>query len=132
MRLKDFFENHDMVGINPEDSARVGLDDVAKVVPVSDKMSPASMAESMAEETRARESVIVIRNGNTKSGIVVDKLLGEYQTVIKPVGKVFKNLEWLSGATILGNGDVAIIIDVLMLIKTVFSGTDRWMINEAS
>jgi two-component system chemotaxis sensor kinase CheA len=47
----------------------------------------------------------------------VDRLLGEFQTVIKPLGKVFEQVSGLSGSTILGTGKVALILDVLGLIK---------------
>jgi two-component system chemotaxis sensor kinase CheA len=50
---------------------------------------------------------------------VVDELLGEYQTVIKPLGQIFQNLKGLSGATILGSGEVGLIIDVPALANLV-------------
>ena len=52
-----------------------------------------------------------------KAGLVVDKLMGEFQTVIKPLGRVFENLKGVSGSTILGSGEVALILDVPMLIQ---------------
>jgi len=64
-----------------------------------------------------RESIVVIRTGKTKVGLVVDELHGEYQTVIKPLGKVFENLKGIAGATILGDGNVALILDVQMLFQ---------------
>jgi len=66
-----------------------------------------------------RESIIVVRFAGEMAGIVVDQLFGEYQTVIKPLGKVFQNLRVISGATILGSGEVAMIIDVAALVKEV-------------
>lgn len=155
MRLKDFFEvrgvtarEHDfkdnfvvdprVLLDEPETSIQENGADSAGGEPTFEQLlstgAPSLVRLNELNKSR-RESVIVIRSGNSKSGIVVDKLLGEYQTVIKPVGRVFKNLEWLSGATILGNGDVAIIIDVLMLIKHVFvqiGDDERWMTQEAS
>lgn len=59
-----------------------------------------------------RESVVVVRSAHQKAGIVVDHLLGEFQTVIKPLGSLFRNLRGISGSTILGSGDVALILDV--------------------
>jgi two-component system chemotaxis sensor kinase CheA len=59
-----------------------------------------------------RESVVVVRSAHQKAGIVVDHLLGEFQTVIKPLGTLFRNLRGISGSTILGSGDVALILDV--------------------
>jgi two-component system chemotaxis sensor kinase CheA len=63
-----------------------------------------------------RESIIVVKNGEQKVGFVVDELLGEFQTVIKPIGSIFEHLQGVSGATILGNGNVAVILDVPRLI----------------
>ena len=63
----------------------------------------------------ARENVVVITAGGAKAGIVVDQLLGEFQTVIKPLGQLFRNLRGIGGSTILGSGDVALILDVQAL-----------------
>ncbi len=70
---------------------------------------------------KKRENIVVTRFAGQKAGLVVDDLLGEYQTVIKPLGKVFENLKGLSGATILGSGEVAMIVDVPALVSTVSS-----------
>jgi len=64
-----------------------------------------------------RENIVVVRFGNLKAGIVVDELLGELQTVIKPLGKLFSFLQGIGGSTILGTGEVALILDVPGLIK---------------
>ena len=66
-----------------------------------------------------RENVIVVRYAGRKAGLVVDKLLGEFQTVIRPLGKVFVNLKGISGSTILGSGEVALILDVPSLVQRV-------------
>ena len=64
-----------------------------------------------------RESLVVVRFGDAKAGFVVDELHGENQTVIKPLGKLFENLNGIGGATVLGSGDVALILDVQGLIQ---------------
>ena len=64
-----------------------------------------------------RESLVVVRFGESKAGFVVDELHGENQTVIKPLGKLFENLNGIGGATVLGSGDVALILDVQGLIQ---------------
>lgn len=64
-----------------------------------------------------RESLVVVRFGRTRAGLVVDELFGELQTVIKPLGKVFAGLQGVSGATVLGSGEIALILDVQGLIK---------------
>ncbi len=64
----------------------------------------------------ARSNVIVIQYGEQKMGIIVDELLGELQTVIKPMGQLFKKLKYFSGSTILGSGEVALIMDIPVMI----------------
>jgi len=71
--------------------------------------------------TDRREDIVVVQVGGKRAGLVVDELLGEYQTVIKPLGKIFQNLKCVSGATILGSGDVALILDVPALVEEAVS-----------
>jgi len=59
-----------------------------------------------------RSSVVVLQAGSRRYGVLVDTLLGQYQTVIKPLGRMFKSLRGMSGSSILGNGEVALIFDV--------------------
>ena len=71
---------------------------------------------TLQDSDKPRENIVVARYGNKKAGLVVDDLLGEHQTVIKPLGRIFENVQGLSGATILGNGEVAMIVDVPNLV----------------
>jgi two-component system chemotaxis sensor kinase CheA len=66
-----------------------------------------------------RESIVVINYAGKKAGLVVDSLLGEFQTVIKPLGKMFNKVSCISGSTILGSGEVALIVDVPVLLQRV-------------
>ena len=59
-----------------------------------------------------RQSIVVVRHGGKRAGIVVDTLLGEFQTVIKPLAKMFTQVDCVSGSSILGTGEVALILDV--------------------
>jgi two-component system chemotaxis sensor kinase CheA len=59
-----------------------------------------------------RESIVVVKHAGQRVGLVVDSLQGEFQTVIKPLGRMFSQLRCISGSTILGNGEVALILDV--------------------
>ena len=58
------------------------------------------------------EQIVVVNAQEARVGFVVDEVVGDYQTVIKPLGRMFKNAEGISGATILGDGTVALIVDV--------------------
>jgi two-component system chemotaxis sensor kinase CheA len=59
-----------------------------------------------------RQNVVVVDCEGHRAGVVVDALLGEFQTVIKPLGAMFARLRGISGSTILGSGEVALILDV--------------------
>ena len=61
------------------------------------------------------QQVVVVNDQSSKIGIIVDSILGNHQTVIKPIGKLFKKIQGLSGSTILGDGSVALILDIFKL-----------------
>jgi len=64
-----------------------------------------------------RRALIVVRGESQLAGLAVDVLHGETQTVIKPLGKFFEGLNWAVGSAILGNGRVALILDVSTLLE---------------
>jgi two-component system chemotaxis sensor kinase CheA len=68
-------------------------------------------------ETSRRQNIVVVQYAGQKAGLVVDHLMGEFQTVIKPLGQLFRHVQGISGSTILGSGDVALILDVPALVK---------------
>jgi two-component system chemotaxis sensor kinase CheA len=70
-------------------------------------------------ERKERENIVVVRHGDRKAGLAVDALLGEFQTVIRPLGRVFDGIAGVGGFTILGSGDVALILDVPGLLRQV-------------
>lgn len=72
---------------------------------------------SVEGEVSRRVNIVVVQYAGQKAGLVVDALLGEFQTVIKPLGRIFQNLQGISGSTILGSGEVALILDVPSLIQ---------------
>jgi two-component system chemotaxis sensor kinase CheA len=57
------------------------------------------------------EQVVVIEHGEGKIGLAVDKVIGEYQAVLKSLGSMYRKQDIISGATILGDGTVALVID---------------------
>lgn len=63
------------------------------------------------------EQIVIIKEDNTKIGFVVDHVVGENQTVIKSLGNFYKDVEGVSGATILGDGTVALILDIPKLVQ---------------
>jgi two-component system chemotaxis sensor kinase CheA len=71
----------------------------------------------VAGERPARENVVVVQHGAQAAGVVVDALHGESSTVIKPLGAMFKGIPGVAGSSILGNGRVALILDVAGLLR---------------
>ena len=71
------------------------------------------------------EQIVVTRVGGVRVGIVVDNVIGEHQTVIKSLGKIYKDVEGISGATIKGDGTLALILDVPQLVQAVAGGRIR-------
>ena len=60
--------------------------------------------------------VVVVNDSDSRIGLVVDTVIGNHQTVIKPLGKLYSHIDGISGATILGDGSVALILDVFKLV----------------
>ncbi|HLA35229.1 MAG TPA: chemotaxis protein CheA, partial [Rhodocyclaceae bacterium] len=71
-----------------------------------------------------RPRVIVVRFGSRAAGLVVDRIYGKCQTVIKPLGPLFAEVPAVSGSTIIGNGEVGMILDVPALVRYC-AGADR-------
>jgi two-component system chemotaxis sensor kinase CheA len=65
------------------------------------------------------EQLMVTETEHGRFGIVVDQVLGDHQTVIKNLGRLYRNVQVISGATILGDGSVALILDLPRLVQNV-------------
>ncbi len=72
-----------------------------------------------------RENVVVVQYAGKKAGLVVDGLMGEFQAVIRPLGRIFSGLKGISGTTVLGSGEVALILDVPELVQLAKGGDER-------
>ena len=79
-----------------------------------------------------RPSVVVTRCGDLKTGVLVDNLHGEIQTVIKPMTGIFRHLRGISGTSILGSGDIALILDIHHMVQTTVERTARQAQTSAS
>ncbi|MBR1860356.1 MAG: chemotaxis protein CheA [Lachnospiraceae bacterium] len=60
--------------------------------------------------------VVIIKKGDKMAGLVIDELIGQQEIVIKPLGKYVKHVKFITGATILGDGEVALIFDANTLL----------------
>ncbi|TNJ64314.1 chemotaxis protein CheA [Paenibacillus hemerocallicola] len=70
-----------------------------------------------SEENESETEVVIVRKGDKLVGLMVDEFIGQQEIVLKTLGKYLTNLFAVSGATILGDGQVALIIDTNALIK---------------
>lgn len=70
-------------------------------------------------EAPEHEHVVVVQYGDTEIGIAIDDIIGQYQAVLKPLGKLYDGQQAISGATILGDGSVALVIDTNKLISEI-------------
>lgn len=66
---------------------------------------------------QTRDKLVVVQFGENRSGIVVEELLGEVQTVVKPLSPIFQSLQGIGGSSLLGSGDIAFILDIPQLIE---------------
>jgi two-component system chemotaxis sensor kinase CheA len=71
----------------------------------------------MTTEAPEREQIMVAETEAGRYGFVVDQVLGDHQTVIKNLGRFYRHVDLVSGATILGNGTVALILDPHRLVR---------------
>lgn len=78
------------------------------------------------EPVARRQNIVVVKYAGKRVGLVVDQLMGEFQTVIKPLGRVFSHLKSISGFTILGGGEVALILDVPGIVRQVVEAEVRY------
>jgi two-component system, chemotaxis family, sensor kinase CheA len=67
---------------------------------------------AVADSAKKQLTVVIVRKGEKLSGFVVDSLIGQQEIVIKSLGKLLVGVRWIAGATILGDGNVALIVDV--------------------
>lgn len=94
-----------------------------KVIDFRGKVVPLVFLEEIFEVPRAEpktddfHSVVIVRKNDKLAGLVVDSFIGQQEIVLKSLGNYLTNIFAISGATILGNGKVALIVDCNALIK---------------
>lgn len=80
---------------------------------------------SIVDEPPEHEQLVVVRGNDGDIGLVVDAVLGDHQTVIKDLGRMFRTIDGVSGATILGDGTVALVCDITQLQRVVHEHSSR-------
>ncbi|AWE06696.1 chemotaxis protein CheA [Lysinibacillus sp. 2017] len=94
-----------------------------KVIDFRGKVVPLVFLEEIFEVPRQEKnddgfySVVIVRKGDKLAGLVVDSFIGQQEIVLKSLGNYLTNIFAISGATILGNGKVALIVDCNALLK---------------
>ena len=83
-------------------------------------------------EPDRHEKVIVTRVGDTRVGLVADQIIGSHQTVIKSLSKLHADATMFSGASILGDGSAALILDVAQLVTIGQSKTEADIMGKAA
>jgi len=89
------------------------------VVNIDDEQYPfIDLRETFETEmvSKGTEQLILVKFEDRKVGLLVDQVIGEYQTVVKPLGRFLKKQENISGASIMGDGTIALVIDTNRLI----------------
>ena len=86
------------------------------IVPLVDLKDIFEMKNRSNEEDEF-QSIVIVRKGESLAGLVVDSFIGQQEIVLKSLGEYLQNVFAISGATILGNGQVALIVDCNALIK---------------
>ena len=86
-----------------------------EIVPILN-LSKLLEVETEKPEIEENNTVVIVKVGSKKIGLVVDVLIGQQEIVIKSLGKLFTGTKGITGATVLGNGEVALILDVLTLV----------------
>ncbi|VVP80933.1 hypothetical protein PS910_01949 [Pseudomonas fluorescens] len=104
------------------DLSRTNVVDGQEVVIVRDKALPLFylkrwLVRSAAHEEQREGHVVILSVGTQRIGFVVDQLVGQEEVVIKPLGKMLQGTPGMSGATITGDGRIALILDVPSMLK---------------
>jgi two-component system chemotaxis sensor kinase CheA len=82
-----------------------------RVVPLLRLGALLGVCEDATSPPRPGEHIVLMESGDDARGLVVDSLVGRQEIVIKPLARVFRGIRGLGGATVLGDGSVALILD---------------------
>jgi two-component system, chemotaxis family, sensor kinase CheA len=76
-------------------------------------------------ENNPFQKIVVVSAGHHRIGLVVDEIVGDHQTVVKPLSCIHASLGYFSGATVLGDGNAALILDVTRIVSTIARHDNR-------
>ncbi len=98
-------QNLEVIKVRDEVIPIIRLDKILGIVSFSHKQ----------EDEDERLSLVIVENGKRAMGLVVSQVLGEQDIAVKPLGSLIKRTKGIAGATILGDGRVALILDIMSL-----------------
>lgn len=64
-----------------------------------------------------KSKILLVKNGDKHVGMVIDQIVGEYQIVVKPLGRFLRKVDMISGASVMGDGSLSLIVDTTRLIN---------------
>ncbi|MCQ2216209.1 MAG: chemotaxis protein CheA [Bacteroidales bacterium] len=68
-------------------------------------------------ENMMDSKILLVKNGDKRVGMVIDQIVGEYQIVVKPLGRFLRKVDMISGASVMGDGSLSLIVDTTRLIN---------------
>jgi two-component system chemotaxis sensor kinase CheA len=90
-------------------------DEIIPIIRLEKSMGLENLAPDKKERDQ-RKSVVIIEHGKKALGLVVNQVLGEQDIVVKPLSSIIKKTKGIAGATVLGDGRVALILDTMSLV----------------
>lgn len=110
----------DDIEFDTVDGAPVAIDREGAIIPVHHLKTLLGTGDEGPRLPRPTERLVLIEYGTHRRGLIVEALLGRHEIVIKPLANMFRSVRGVGGATVLGDGRVALIIDP----RTIFPGRD--------
>lgn len=108
------------INVAPEDIKTIQSQEVillrGQIIPII-RLAKLLGAPAAAESAQEELFVVIVHMGEHKAGVIVDNLIGQQEIVIKSLGKLLAGIKVMAGATILGNGQVALILDIGALMQ---------------
>jgi two-component system chemotaxis sensor kinase CheA len=89
--------------------------------------SSSKIQASKSEIQNQKSAIVAVTWGKLQAGLIVDRIIGKQEIVVKPFGSLIGSVPGLSGCTILGNGRIALIVDVPGLINAAMQARDQRM-----
>lgn len=119
-----------VVHLNGQAVPCVGLDTYFQHITPPTRYETTETGETIASNTDAhqdRKSILVIRNGSERVGLVVDRVYGKEQFVVKPLGPMFQKFKNISGASVLGDGSIALLLEIGAIMYDIKSRQNEYL-----